>query len=250
MTSEQQYCESIRRETSLFANWPPDAPRKIGDFGRVQGAMFQFMGSLDPEEIEALGSRESASRSNYDIMIKSSRSMGAGVSAGAKVAKVAKGKAVLRIKFDSADGVVFAAPSVRITEIASLEVLGRTLKERMLEGNWDPAYAVVVQISVADRATVILSSQSGASMDFEVDANAPVNAELVAELNAGASQLSSQGVGINIVGHGPITPLFKLAFLQRRILGGSKIAYRDAVAPGEQDVDVHDVDEEHVLVLI
>lgn len=247
MTSDQQYCESIRRETSLFANWPPDAPRKIGDFGPVKGAMFQFMGSLDPEEIEALGSRESASRSNYDIMIKSSRSMGAGVSAGTEVAE---GKAVLQLKFDSAEGVVFAAPSVQITEIASLEVLGRMLRERMLDGDWDPAYAVVVQVGVADMATVIVSSQSGASMDFEVDAKAPVNARLVAELNVGASQLSSQGVGINIVGQGPITPLFKLAFLQRRILGGQKIAYRDAVAPGAQDVDVHDVDEEHVLVLI
>jgi hypothetical protein len=48
MPSDQQYPSSIRREASLFANWLPNAPCEIGDFGRVNGALFEFFGSLDP----------------------------------------------------------------------------------------------------------------------------------------------------------------------------------------------------------
>ena len=54
MPSDQQYGSRIRGETSLFANWLPNSPREIGDFGHVNGALFEFFGRLDPEEIEAL----------------------------------------------------------------------------------------------------------------------------------------------------------------------------------------------------
>ena len=113
----------------------------------------------------------------------------------------------------------------------------------------DIDHAVVVQVNVADSATIILSNQSGAGMDFEVDAKAPVNAQLVAKLDVGASLLGSRGVGVNIVGTGPLTPLFKLAYLKRRILGDPKIAYRDAIAPDAGDVIVQEVDKDYVLVV-
>ncbi|UVK35800.1 hypothetical protein LHFGNBLO_006014 (plasmid) [Mesorhizobium sp. AR10] len=250
MPTDQQYGASIRNETTLFANWPPNAPREIGDFGRVNGALFEFFGHLNPEEIEMLGSRESPSPVGYDIMIKSTRSLNAHLSAEAK-AKVADGKALLEIKFTSEKGVVFAAPSVTITEIASLQALGHMLNKRRLEGNWDTDHAVVVQVSKADSATILLSNQEGAGIDFEVAANAPVNAQLVAKLDAGASVVDSRGVGIKIIGEGPLTPLFKLAYLKRRIFGDPKIVYREALAPNSpNDPEIHEVDDEYVLAVL
>ena len=186
MPTDQQYGASIKTETSLFANWPPNSPREIGDFGRVNGSLFEFYGHLQPEEIKALGSRESPSPAGYDIMIKSTRSLHAHLSAEAKT-KVADGKALLKIKFTSEEGVVFAAPSISITEIASMQTLGHFLNERRLKGNWDMDHAVVVQVSKAESATILLSNQKGAGIDFEVAANAPVNAQLVAKLDAGVS---------------------------------------------------------------
>ena len=246
--SDQQYGAGIRRETSLFANWPPNAPREIGDYGRVNGALFEFFGHLDPEEIEALGKRESPSSASYDVMIKSSRSLISHLSAEAR-AKVGDGKALLEIKFSSEEGIVFAAPSIKITEITSLAALGRLLNRRRREGNWNMHHAVVVQVSAAESATILLSNEAGAGMEFEVAADAPVNAQL-AKLDAGVSLVYSHGVGIKIVGEGPLTPLFKLASLRRRILGDPKIAYREALVPGaDNELDVHDVDDEYVLVV-
>ncbi|TMR90163.1 hypothetical protein [Nonomuraea basaltis] len=249
MPSNQQYGFSIRRETSCFANWPPNALREIGDYGPVNGALFEFFGRLDREEIEALGRREGPSSADYDIMIKSSRSLYSHLSAEAR-ANVSHGKALLEITFTSEEGIVFAAPSIKITEIASMATLGRILNERRLKGNWLMDHAVVVQVSAAESATILLSNQAGAGMEFEVAADAPVNTQLVAKLDAGVSLVSSRGVGIKIIGEGPLTPLFKLAYLQRRIVGDSRIAYRQALNLGTDDeLDVHDVDDAYVLVV-
>lgn len=249
MPTDQQYGASIRAETSLFANWPPNSAREIGDFGRVNGSLFEFYGRLTPEEIEALGSREGPSPASYDIMIKSTRSLNAHVSGEAN-AKVADGKALLVIKFTSDQGVVFAAPSVSITEITDLLALGHFLNERRLEGNWDTDHAVVVQVSKADSATILLSKENGAEINFEVSANAPVNAQLVAKLDAGTSMVDSHGVGIKIIGEGPLTPLFKLAYLKKRLFGDPRIVYREAIAPdAPQAPDIHEIDDEYVLTV-
>ena len=171
------------------------------------------------------------------------------LSAEAK-AKVGKGKALLEIKFSSEEGIVFVAPSIKITEITSMAALGRILNERRLEGNWSMDLAVIVQVSAAESATILLSNQASAGMDFEVAADARVSAQLVAKLDAGASLVNSRGVGMKIVGEGPLTPLFKLAYLKRRILGDPKIVYREAVVPGTGDeIDVHEDDADHVLVV-
>jgi hypothetical protein len=249
MPSDQQYGSSIRRETSFFANWPPNGPREIGDYGRVNGALFEFFGHLDPAEIEALGKREGPSPAGYDIMINSTRSLNTHLSAGAD-ANLGQGKALLEIKFSSEEGVVFAAPSIKITEITSMAALGRILNERRRDGNWNMDHAVVVQVSAAESATILLSDRADAGIEFEVAADAPVNALLVAKLDAGMSLIDSHGVGIKIIGEGPLTPLFKLARLKRRILGDPAIVYREAPEPHPDDeLDVHEVDDEYVLVV-
>lgn len=249
MPTDQQYTSSIRRETSLFANWPPNGPREIGDYGRVNGALFEFFGCLDHKEVEALGKREGPSLADYDIMIKASRVLNAHLSAEAR-ANVGDGKALLEIKFSSEEGIVFAAPSIRITEIASMAALGRVLNERRREGSWIMDHAVVVQVSAAESATILLSNEADAGMEFEVAADAPVNAQLIAKLHAGASLVSSHGVGIKIIGEGPLTPLFKLAYLKKRILGDPRIVYREGLAAGtDVEFEVHDVDDEYVLVV-
>jgi hypothetical protein len=250
MPSEQQYGASIRRETSLFANWQPNSPREIGDFGPVNGALFEFFGRLDPAEIEALGKRESPSPASYDIMINSTRSLNSHLSAEAKAANVADGKALLGIKFSSEEGIVFAAPSIKITEITSMAALGNILNKRRRDSNWSMDHAVVVQVSEAESATILLANQADAGMDFEVAGDVPVNAQLVAKLDAGASLINSHGVGMKIIGEGPLTPLFKLAYLKRRIIGDPRIVYREALAPGtDEQLEVHEVDDEFVLVV-
>ncbi len=248
MPTNQQYCASIRRETSLFANWPPNESRAIGDYGRLNGAIFQRYGQLEPHEIELLGTRE-GSQAGYDIAIKSDRSI-SGHASGEVKAPAVNGKAQLQIKFTSEEGVVFASSAVKMVEIGSLDALGRLLKQRLHEGEWEMAYAVVVQVAEAESATILLSDRAGAEMSFEVAANAPVTAELIAKLDAGASLVSSQGVTTKIVGQGPLVPLFKLAYLQPRLLGQPEIKYRDAMAMATSgQLDVHDIDDEYVLVV-
>jgi hypothetical protein len=251
MAIDQKYAERIRKETGLFANWEPNSPRAIGDFGPVKGSIFEFFGRLNDEEIGGLGERESPSAASYDIMIHASRAINANAGAKAK-ASVASGKALLEMKFTSEDGIAFSAPDVTIVQITNLPALGDTLKRRRLNGAWDTEHAVVVQVNRAPRATIVLSDEAGAQIDFEIAANVPVNAQLIANLDAGASLLSARGVGVRIVGQGPLVPLFKLAYLKKRLFGDPRIVYRDAEVHGVSDraaPEVYEVDDELVLTV-
>ncbi len=54
-------------------------------------------------------------------------------------------------------------------------------------------HAVVVQVNVAESATILIADQADAGIDFEVAADAPVNAQLLATLDAGTSVIDFLG---------------------------------------------------------
>ena len=58
-------------------------------------------------------------------------------------------------------------------------------------------------------------------------------------------------MGIKIIGEGPLTPLFKLAYLKRKIFGDPKIVYREALAPDSPRApDIYEIDEGYVLAAL
>ena len=98
-------------------------------------------------------------------------------------------------------------------------------------------------IRVEMRRLLRLSIGVKKGMSFQVDASSPLDGKVVASLNARASLLSESGVGLRIVGEGPLVPLFRLAYLRRRWLGGTDVSYRTA-----PDATVVALDDEFELV--
>ena len=91
-------------------------------------------------------------------------------------------------------------------------------------------HAVVVQVSAAESATILLSNEAGAGMEFEVAADAPVNAQL-AKLDAGVSlfysMASASRSSVRL-----LTPLFKLAPSGGEHPRRSQDRVREALVPG------------------
>lgn len=257
MSIEQFYAANIRKETSFFATWAPNDTIAIGDFGAVNGAVFQRFGHLDDREIARLDTDAAGALADYDIMIGANRSFNADVKARAD-AGVADSKALLQVNFTSERGILFSAVGATSQQARDLTALGRVLKDRSDRNLWNMDHAVVVQVATVGRATVLLSNESGASLNLEVDANAPLNAQVMANLDAGTSVLSVRGVGMRIVGSGPMTPLFRLAYLRKRIFRDPEIAYRgpddDAMLDSDapltgQRIDEIEVDADTVLAV-
>lgn len=252
MSTAQNYCDAIRKKTRLFANWEPPNPIKIGDIGSLDGTVFERKDSLTDEEIKALGSRTSKAVA-YDQMIDCAREKKIGGKSSAE-AGVAKGHALLEFNFKTETGVAFTTTNLTIQVADKIKELGDILKARRLRDEWDFDQYVVFQTNTAAKATIMLSEKSGSSIGFEIGAEAPVNAELVASLDASASLLTSSGVGMKWVGEGPIVPLFRLACLKRRIFRDPTIEYRSADAANsgleENEFERHAVDDEHELLVI
>ncbi|HYD38226.1 MAG TPA: hypothetical protein VEA60_11465 [Allosphingosinicella sp.] len=246
----ETYAEQMRAETRWFAAWEPDSPRKLGDFGPVPDGVFEMFGQLAPDEIKAMGVRESQSGSDTEIMINASRSLvtdaGAVAAAGG-----ASGKALLKMEFSAKNGIAFAASNMTLLQVTDLKALGELLKRRRRAGDWNMDHAVVVQVNRAEKATIILSKESKAEIGFEVAGDVPINPALIANLNASTSVLNVRGVGVKIIGQGPLTPLFKLAYLQHPLFREPEIKYREAVAAGGSEAgEIVPLDDEHSLLVL
>jgi hypothetical protein len=245
MAAKNSYAVKMRELTHSFASWPPTEPRAIGDFGLVKDGVFQFYGRLSAPEIASLGSRDGPP-ARWDLTYKATRGLNTDAKARAE-AGVVEGKALLEVGFNTEDAFMFTAPDVRIKQVEDLITLGRLLNQRRLEGDWNMDHAVVVEVSTATTATIVLSEQNGANLKLEIDAKAPVTAEVVANLKADAAYLDSKGVGVRLIGEGPLTPLFKLAFLRKRLVQSPEIAYRDGTEM--KPTFEAKIDDEHVLRL-
>lgn len=245
MPTMQEYARRMRRETKLHAAWPPDLALGLGAFGPMDKAIFEPIGELEADEMAALDTTASANDFAYDIQINSERRLNADLKAVAE-AGVANGKALLEIGFSSEQGFLFAAPRTRNRRFSNFASLGRLLTERLERGDWNLAHHIVVQVTTADRATVILSANKVGRVAFEVDGKAPVDADLVASLDGKAGLVTMSGVGMRFIGGGPVTPLFRLAQLRRRWIGQPEVKYRDAV---DEASEVHPVNEDFELAL-
>jgi hypothetical protein len=230
----QQYAATIHDQTKLFATWLPNAAIAIGDYGPVEGALFERFGNLG-----GLNSTPGPAKAGFDIQVGVQRGLNFDASALAKY-HLAQGQALLEIGFTSASGVMLSTQDAQVTQINDIPALGKQLIELHKQNNWDLNHGVVVEVTTVSKATVLASQQSGAQAKFSVDGKTPNTGPAVANLKADASMLLSQGVGVNIVGEGPLTPLFRLAFLRTHWFKPPDIQFRGAVESAAQQVQLAD----------
>jgi hypothetical protein len=203
------YADEMRDQSDYFAAWPPNAQFQIGDVGRLTGALFDKYEHLS----EVIGAPETA-KATFDFAVNADRELLAGANAAAD-ARVADGKALLQLSFTAEAALSFSAPDCVITTVSDLRALGKRIAT--LGSKWNDSDFIVYQLVTAPRATILVSQKAGAEMKLEVAGNAPLNPQLMVSLDASASIKKSAGMSTKIVGEGPLTPLFRLARMRRRV---------------------------------
>jgi hypothetical protein len=240
MAMVDEYLSEMHKQTKMRATWPLETRLEIGDFGELKTGEFKVFGRLTGAEISSLNVREGA-KADWDITYKSHRNVYSHTEAQAK-AKIAKGKALLEITFDSEESFMFTSPGTLAIQATDIRALGDMLKDRLGRDDWDLNHVVVVGLSKARSATVLLSDQQGANIQFELDATTPPSPDVVANLKSDNSLINYHGVGIRLIGSGPLTPLYRVAKLHQTFwLKNLEVAYR-----GEPD-ESFEVDQEYSI---
>jgi hypothetical protein len=232
------YAAQIRDETGKFGAWFPNAEVAVGDYGTVEGPVFEKLARLDDVQGTA-----APAKATYDFNINADRAINADAKAVAD-AGATSGSALLEVKFHKEVAVSFSAPDGVITRVGDLLALGRRLIDLGEEWKQREHY-VVIEVVTVPRATILISQNAGAEMKFEVGAKTPINPQVMANLDVASSLRVSKGVSTKIIGEGPLTPLFRLAHLKSRLFAYPEIkVYR---GPGEVAPEQLEITQNHYL---
>jgi len=232
MSIEQQYASQVREQIGLFATWLPNERIDIGQYGPVNGALFR------PEKrLTGVHASPAPATATYDFTINADRAINTEAKALAD-AGVTSGNVLLEVHFQKEAAVTFSAPDAVVTRVDDLRALGEKLLALKSAGEWRRGDAIVVEVVTVPRATIIASQKSGAEVKFEVAAHTPVSAGVMATLNESNSLRISKGVGAKVIGEGPLTPLFRLAFLKSHLFKDPTLDYRLGAQPAPPRVEL------------
>lgn len=240
MSIDKTYAAQIRDQTGMFAAWFPNAEIAIGDYGTVNGPLFEKLARL-----ASVPATPAPAKATYDFNINADRAINVDAKAMAD-AGVTSGNALLEVKFHKQAAVSFSAPDGVINRVADLLKLGRRLIDLEQSAQWKRKdYFIVFEVVTVPIATILVSQNAGAEIKFEVGAKTPINPQVMANLDTTSSLKMSKGVSTKIIGEGPLTPLFRLAFLKSRFLDDPEIkVYRGPSEAGPEQVEISN---EHYL---
>ncbi len=154
----------------LYANWDIGAPRKIGDYGTLDGALFTAIGNITNDfgiNIPAItdtrkDTRSFASQGSTDYSLTA---QGQGPVSGVTV------NAKLQLNFASANAMFFNAAGCVYSMAQSKFNLGKDVMA--IKDGWDSSWVIITDIVDTGAVTAAISSSSNAAVTFEADASIP-----------------------------------------------------------------------------
>lgn len=212
MSVATDYCNQIRDGLRRHANFPPDLPVALGDFGRIRDDVFERLGNISQLGL-TFGVVEGVGKSSYSFKSEG----GIDISLFAKGELGPEGtplaRAGLDLKFSRANAVFFAASGVTTKVIADLRALEAQLIQLLDEGQWEADFFVVTELSAAAKTTAVASASADSSIRLE--ASSP-SLEMI-HLGDASLELQvkrSRSTGLEIITESGHTPLMQLARLR------------------------------------
>lgn len=206
----QQYCRQLRKQFSgLHANFPPNRPLALGDYGVIRDDVFQRLGSIRQLGIQ-FDAIDGQAQSTFQF--KSTGSV--------DVTFVAKGdillggipavRAALEVKFSRPDAVFFNAAGCNITQIDNVTAVGQALTTLLNQGRWETDYYVVTNLVKAAQTTVLASADRNAEVKLEAKSDDLPQIDM-ADASLDLRIKSTRSTALEIVTAHEQTPLMQLS---------------------------------------
>ena len=231
--------------SGLHANFPPNRPLALGDYGVKRDDVFHRLGSIRQLGVAFQWIDGPAETS---IQFKSSGSVNVEFVAKGEVRPggVPAVRAALDITFTRADSVFFAAAGCTMVQFDDVTGVGAALADLLRQGRWDTEFYVVSGLVKASRTTAIVSADRSSAVSLEAESDVVPRVDIAdAGLKLGVKR--SRGTALEIVTAEAQAPLMQLS----RLRGVFEKVFRPETAPaGEPAPFVFTPDDDLVDTLL
>jgi hypothetical protein len=232
MSLAAQYCKELRRELRRHANFPPNRPVALGDYGVVRDDVFDRLGNVADLGIR-FSTVDGAGQSTFQFKSQGSVDFELIAKGDVQPGGVPAVRAGLDMKFHREHAVFFTAAGCTVKAVANIAELGRVLIELLRQGRWESDYYVVTEVNHAERTTAVASGEKGSEIRLEADSPALEQIKL-ADASLSLHVKRSKSMALEIVTEEAQIPLMQLS----RIRGLFRDEFRpEAVARAAEPAD-------------
>ncbi|WP_396625625.1 hypothetical protein [Luteitalea sp.] len=243
----QQYCTQLQKNlTGLHANFPPNRPLALGDYGVKRDDVFQRLGNIRTLGV-AFTATEGTSESTIQFKSAGAVDVEFFAKGTARVGAVPAVNAGLDLKFTRENAVFFNAAGCTLTQVDDIAAVGEALAALLAAGRWDSGFYVVTSLVQAASTTAVVSSSRGSEVGLEASSDLVPHIDL-ADASLKLRIKRSRSTALEIVTANGQTPLMQLSRL--RGLFSKVIRPEAALAGGEARPFVLTPDDEAIEALV
>jgi hypothetical protein len=229
----ERYVKEMHKKFDLYAAWPPNEARALGDVGKLVGGQFQRLTSLKDLGISF---KVRVGPVADTLSYTSGKKVEVSFNAAANTPPALPGAAVkadASVEFSGEGAFLFQALQPSIIEIEDQMQLAqqildlfKTIKngQRMWRKDW----SVVTSLITAERVTVLISNSKSAKIGLAGQGILPAAPAPLASAKGRLSVSYQDGEVTSVLAAANLTPLFRLNRVRRsfidRILGGDSSA--------------------------
>ncbi|MFN7917892.1 MAG: lipase family protein [Vicinamibacterales bacterium] len=212
MGTATDYCKQIKQGLRRHANFPPDVPIALGDYGRMQDHVFERVGNVGQLGV-TFGVVRSTGKSGYSFKSQGNVDVALVGKGELDAAGAAAIRASVDIHFSRENAVFFAAAGVEVLVIDDLRALEASLIALLGEGRWEADFYVVTEVNTAAKTTALSSASSESAIKLEASSPA-IEAVQLGDASLELQVKRSRNIGLEIVTEAGHTPLMQLARLR------------------------------------
>ncbi|QAY71198.1 hypothetical protein [Xylanimonas protaetiae] len=223
--SARDFSRLVRGATGFLGAYPQIVPVHVGDYfdQNDEGVLVKLGNVLDwpgwrdavPVESEPVPGSET-----YYDGCRRVTDVGAGAKAAIPAAPGVSVQATASLTFTRESGFALAYEGATRTRVREIPPVQRRIKELARTGGWNERWILVVEVIEAESATLVVSRESGSSVDLKAntDLPEPLKDVAIADARLGWSASNWRGSGYtSLCAKG--TPLFHCVKVRRGLFG-------------------------------
>jgi hypothetical protein len=195
------YTTAVHHNLKQYATWPIGSLLQVGDYGTLQGTMFNRIGNIADARFK-IKCKEAQSPARLVFEFKSAEIEETKLRAGAS-ANVTGTPATVNAKatlnFAKSNSVYFRSTRLSYMRLDNFADVSQAIMDAFKKGAWDGNLVFIQDLFISKGTTVIISISDGATIDIEATAKGIEQIDL-ADVNAGLSFTHDRNVGLKVIG--------------------------------------------------
>ncbi|MBC7924560.1 MAG: lipase family protein [Bryobacteraceae bacterium] len=204
-----QYCKQLRRELRRHANFPPNRPVALGDYGVLRDEVFERLGNVRQLGI-TFEIIEGTAQTTFTFKSHGSVDFALIAKGDVQPGGIPAVRAGLEVKFSRAEAVFFNAAGCTVKAIDNVAAVGTALVQLLREGRWEADFHVVTELNLAAKTTAIASADRNSEIRLEAKSPA-LEAIQLGDASLDLQVKRSRNTALEIVTEGGNIPLMQLS---------------------------------------